>query len=227
MKWTDSMREELLTEYRRVFEMLGEEEFSRQFEEIKRKCHSAVEFSSRQGRSAMGEAIALSSPSGHMSKRARKNAEKRLHKLLFEQEEIEHNDLCKCEDCELEKAYYINLICSNVEEESEMDIPFYIDPMTVDLQIVRMCSYLDTKLVENSVPSKFDCPLCEARIGETHASTCAHGERYAQAKEIRDAARNLGKLGGKSKSESKTLSSRENGKKGGRPRDETLNVDDI
>lgn len=62
----------------------------------------------------MGEAIALSSPSGRMSKRARKAAIDRLATTLFS---AEHDDNCTCEPCQLEKTYLINLICSSVDEE--------------------------------------------------------------------------------------------------------------
>lgn len=100
---------------------------------------------------------------------------------------------------------------------------------TRDLQIVHMCSYENTKLVENTLPAENDCPWCDAKAGDTHARSCEHGERYKQAKEIRDAARDsarqLGRLGGLAKSEAKTQSSRENGKKGGRPRKEEKEID--
>lgn len=112
-----------------------------------------------------------------------------------------------------------------------LTIPFYIDPVSKpDFQVQRICSYTDTRLVENTLPATFICPYCSAEIGETHTRICPHGERYAQAKEIRDAAKSLGKLGGQSRSPAKSISSRENGKKGGRPkgrRDKknTINLD--
>lgn len=109
-----------------------------------------------------------------------------------------------------------------------------------NLQIVRMCTYEDTKLVVNSIPAEVDCSWCDAKAGDTHAMSCQYGERYKQAEEIlaqsisfyvdpvHSAASTLGRQGGKVKSEPKSNSSRSNGKKGGRPKvNKSLDMEDI
>lgn len=104
-------------------------------------------------------------------------------------------------------------------------IPSYVDPK--DLQLQRICAYTDTRLIENTIKSEIDCPWCEALPGDVHARICPNGERWAQAKEIRDSAASLGKLGGKTKTEKKSKAAKENGKRGGRPQSTQLDMDDI
>lgn len=101
----------------------------------------------------------------------------------------------------------------------------YIDPK--DLQLARICSYDNVNLPENTLPSEIDCPFCEALPGDIHARTCHNGERWKQAKEIRDSAARLGKLGGKAKTEKKAKAAKENGKRGGRPQSSQLEMEDI
>jgi hypothetical protein len=193
--------------------------------------------------SAMGEAIALSSPSGHMSKRARRNAEKRLHKLLFEQEseEPEHDDLCKCEDCEIEKAYYINLICSSVDEndekeEDKMSLPYAIN--CTNGQGIRQSHSAEGYII--SPTGRRISAMCRScaqvvideykeKLGEIWTFENQEWQEVVPfyIDPIHTAASLLGRKGGLSKSESKSISSCQNGKKGGRPKDELLNVDDI
>lgn len=67
-----------------------------------------------------------------------------------------------------------------------------------NLQIQRMCSYVDTKLIENTILVR-DTELLQE----------------------------LGRLGGLVKSEVKSTTARENGKKGGRPAIKQLDLEDI
>lgn len=120
-------------------------------------------------------------------------------------------------------------------------------PTKPNLQIQRMCSYVDTKLIENTILSEFDCTWCDAKVGDTHSRACPNGERYKQVQQLTQsgkslpeiipgyieqvfpesvAARELGRLGGKVKSEAKSTTARENGKKGGRP-SKQLDLEDI
>lgn len=70
----------------------------------------------------MSEAIALSSPSGRISKRDKNSALKRLESSLYDQRNNLHDEWCECEECKAEKKYYIDLICSSVIDENVVGI---------------------------------------------------------------------------------------------------------
>lgn len=64
--------------------------------------------------------------------------------------------------------------------------------MTItNLKLHRMCSYTDTKIVENTIPSSIDCSWCDAKVGDTHSRACPNGERYKQVQQLTASGKSL------------------------------------
>lgn len=64
--------------------------------------------------------------------------------------------------------------------------------MTIqNIKLHRMCSYADTKLIENTIPSSIDCWLCDAKVGDTHSRACPNGERYKQVQQLTASGKSL------------------------------------
>lgn len=180
VKWTDRMRDRLLKEYKQRLDTLGEEEFFRQFEEIRIECHKIVEASNRENiyPSFEGEALSWSLDLYNTPRETEDNyprmrvviramKEHQPDRLFNEYRELIKDSLGKVfghakpiikvikeEAPELVQRY---------EEWISTPVPFYIDP-------------------------------------------------------VHSAASTLGRLGGQAKSPDKSTSSRENGRKGGRPK---------
>lgn len=225
--------------------------------------------------------------------------------MMFGNEE--HLDTCNCEECQLEKNYLINLVCSSVEERKAMSLPYAIDCTNgqgirqshdaegyivspTGRRIGAICSKCAQEIIDEykdklgqvwtferqewqPVPrvnepdeletnekksikkeKKLNSLPYSRRLAGLLASSCADlhdnehpfygstispdglagkiSEAIQEILTVKDAKSEipfyvdpvhstvsiLGKLGGQDKSEVKSMSSRENGRKGGRPK---------